>query len=143
MYETTVTLQGWLGGDVTTRMAGDSLVASFRVASTPRRFHRSTGAWVDGPTQWYAVSAWRALADNCARSLRRGDPVVVHGRLSVRVWTTKDGAEVSALEVEATHVGHDLSRGTSRFTRTPKPVSAEAAGGAQGQPAGAGKADAA
>ena len=143
MYETTVTLQGWLGGDVTTRMAGDSLVASFRVASTPRRFHRASGAWVDGPTQWYAVTAWRALADNCARSLRRGDPVVVHGRLSVRVWTTKDGAEVSALEVEATHVGHDLSRGTSRFTRTPRPVSGEGAGGAQGQQAGAGEADAA
>ena len=40
MYETTVTLQGWLGGNVTTRMAGDTLVANFRVASTPRRYQR-------------------------------------------------------------------------------------------------------
>ena len=35
MYETTVTLQGWLGGEVTTRTAGDSVVASFRVAMHP------------------------------------------------------------------------------------------------------------
>ena len=41
MYETTVTLQGWLGGNVTTRVAGDALVANFRVASTPRRFQRT------------------------------------------------------------------------------------------------------
>jgi single-strand DNA-binding protein len=120
MFETTVTLQGWLGGDVTTRMAGDSLVASFRVASTPRRFQRSTETWVDGATQWYSVKAWRALAENCQQSLRRSDPVVVHGRLTVSTWTDRHGVEQTTLEVEATHVGHDLSRGTAVFTRAPK-----------------------
>jgi single-strand DNA-binding protein len=126
MYETTVTVQGRLGGDVTTRMAGDALVANFRVASTPRRFQRRTETWVDGTTQWYAVTAWRALAENCQASLRRGDPVVVQGRLTVKTWTNKDGVEVSSLEVEAFHVGHDLTRGTTVFTRTPKPVAAPA-----------------
>jgi single-strand DNA-binding protein len=124
MFETTVTLQGWLGGDVTTRMAGDSLVASFRVASTPRRFQRSTETWVDGTTQWYSVKAWRALAENCQQSLRRSDPVVVHGRLTVSTWVDRHGVEQSTLEVEATHVGHDLSRGSAVFTRTPKQVPA-------------------
>jgi hypothetical protein len=28
---------------------------------------------------------------------------------------------VTSFEVDATMVGHDLSRGTSQFTRTPKP----------------------
>ena len=65
MYETTVTVRGWLGNDVTTRSVGDAQVASFRVATTPRRFQRTTETWVDGTTQWYAVTAWRALADNC------------------------------------------------------------------------------
>ena len=124
MYETTVTLQGWLGSNVTTRMAGDSLVASFRVASTPRRFQRKTETWVDGATQWYTVNAWRALAENCQQSLRRGDPIVVHGRLTVGSWTTRDGVEMNTLDVEAIHVGHDLSRGTAVFTRTPRPAAA-------------------
>ncbi|GAW52274.1 MULTISPECIES: single-stranded DNA-binding protein [unclassified Nocardioides] len=121
MNETTVTLQGWLGSDVTVRQAGDVPVAAFRVAATPRRYSRKTGSWEDSPTQWYSVSAWRGLADNCAGSLRRGDPVVVHGRLTVSVWLNAQGIEVTSFEVDATMVGHDLSRGTSRFTRTPKP----------------------
>jgi single-strand DNA-binding protein len=125
MYETTVTLQGWLGGNVTTRMAGDTLVANFRVASTPRRYQRKSESWVDGATQWYSVSAWRALAENCQQSLRRGDPVVVHGRLTVNTWTNQQGVEVSSLEIEAIHVGHDLTRGTSAFTRTPRPATVE------------------
>jgi single-strand DNA-binding protein len=122
MNETTITLQGWLGSDVTVRHAGDVPVASFRIASTPRRYSRKSGSWEDAPTQWYSVSAWRGLADNCATSLRRGDPVVVHGRLNASVWTNADGVEVTAFEVDATMIGHDLSRGTSRFTRTPKPA---------------------
>ncbi len=125
MYETTVTLQGWLGGNVATRMAGDTLVANFRVASTPRRYQRKSESWVDGATQWYSVSAWRALAENCQQSLRRGDPVVVHGRLTVNTWTNQQGVEVSSLEIEAIHVGHDLTRGTSAFTRTPRPTAVE------------------
>ncbi len=126
MYETTVTLQGYVGNEVTSRAAGDSVLASFRVACTPRRYQRSTETWVDGATQWYSVTAWRALADNCRQSLRRGDPVVVHGRLTVSTWVNREGIEVSSLEVEATHVGHDLARGTAVFTKTPRPAAAPA-----------------
>lgn len=118
MNETQVTLQGWLGGDVTLRRAGEVPVAHFRVACTPRRFNRKTSQWFDAETQWYSVNAWRGLADNCAGSLRRGDPVVVHGRLSVRHYVNANGVEVTSFEVEATMVGHDLSRGTSVFTRS-------------------------
>jgi single-strand DNA-binding protein len=128
MNETTITLQGWLGNDVSIRQAGDVPVASFRVACTPRRYSRRTGSWEDSPTQWYSVSAWRGLANNCADSLRRGDPVVVHGRLNVSVWVNAQGAEVTTFEVDATMVGHDLSRGTSQFTRTPKPMPVAEAG---------------
>ncbi|MDN4160438.1 single-stranded DNA-binding protein [Nocardioides abyssi] len=124
--ETTVTLQGWVGGDVTVRQAGDAQVASFRVGATPRRFSRKAGDWVDGETQWYTVNAWRALGDNVAASVRRGDPVVVHGRLNVSTWISSAGVEVTSFEVEATFVGHDLGRGRSAFTKTPRPVSASA-----------------
>jgi single-strand DNA-binding protein len=123
MNETFVTLSGWLGGDVTLRQAAGVPVASFRVASTPRRFQRKTETWEDGDTQWYSVNAWRILAENCDRSLRRGDPVVVHGKLSAHVWTNKAGLEVTTFEVEAAFVGHDLNRGTTEFHRR-KPADA-------------------
>ena len=117
MNETLITLQGWLGADVKVREAGDSRVASFRVACTPRRFQRKTGEWGDADTQWYTVNAWRALAEHCERSLRRGDPVVLHGRLNATTWTNNAGIAVTSLEVDAFWVGHDLTRGTSVFTR--------------------------
>lgn len=124
MNETLVTLQGWLGSDVTTRQAGDSLVAGFRVACTPRRYQKKTDEWVNGDTQWYSVSAWRALGEHCEQSLRRGDPVVVHGKLNAQVWTNSAGIEVTSFEVEAMFVGHDLNRGTSQFTRPVRPADA-------------------
>jgi len=128
MNESLVTLQGWLGSDVTVRQAGDSTVAGFRLGCTPRRYNKKAESWVDGETQWYSVNAWRALADHCAASLRRGDPVVVFGRLNAEVWTNKAGIEVSSLTVDATFVGHDLNRGTSQFTKTSRseqPVGAQ------------------
>jgi len=118
--ESVITVQGWLGSDVTLRRAGDVPVASFRLACTPRRFNRRTENWSDGTTQWFTVNVWRQLAENCAASLRRGDPVVVQGRLDLRAWINSDNVEVTGFEIEATHLGHDLARGTSQFTRTPK-----------------------
>lgn len=122
MYETYVTIQGWVGSEVGLRDAGGSQLASFRVACTPRRFDRKTETWVDEQTQWYSISAWRALAENCATSLNVGDPVVIYGKQRVSVWrNNQSGLEVTSLEIDAITVGHDLARGTSAFERTPRP----------------------
>lgn len=121
--DTTVTLQGWVGSDVLLRQAGDTPVASFRVGCTPRRRLR-TGEWVDGDTQWYSVSAWRWLGEHCAQSLRKGDPVVLHGRLVARSYVTKAGVEATSYDVDALLVGHDLSRGTTVFTKAERAVAA-------------------
>ena len=115
--DTMVTVQGWLGNEPQLREAAGTSVANFRLGSTPRRFHRGRQEWVDGPTQWYGVSAWRALGEHCKRSLHVGDPVVVHGRLNQRSYV-RDGVEVTVLEIEALIVGHDLTRGVSSFSKT-------------------------
>ena len=133
MNETLVTLQGWLGTDVTLRQAGETSVASFRVACTPRRYQKKTDEWVDGATQWFSVNAWRALAEHCEQSLHRGDPVVVHGRLNAQVWSNSAGMEVTSYDVEAVVVGHDLNRGTSTFLRPPRPLGEGTDPGATGE----------
>ena len=126
MHDTLITFQGNLGGEVAVRRAGDAEVATFRVASTPRRFDRKTETWVDGVTQWYSVSAWRALGRHCAESLRRGEPVFVHGRLRAQTWVTSAGAEVTSYDVDAFVVGHDLSRGKTVFHRPARGAAAPA-----------------
>lgn len=117
LNDTLVTLEGWLGSPVTLRQAGGSVVANFRLATTPRRFNPATNQWHDDQTQWFTVNAWRALGENCAASLHRSDPVVVVGKLRTTRWTNAEGVEMTGWEVDAAAVGHDLNRGTSTFTR--------------------------
>ncbi len=119
--ETMVTLQGYVGGDVRLRRVWETCVANIRVACTPRRYQRRSDEWVDAETQWYTVNAWRTLGEHCERSLRRGDPVIVHGRLNARTYVNKNDIEVTTFEVEAVAVGHDLNRGVSQFIRAPRP----------------------
>jgi single-strand DNA-binding protein len=51
--------------------------------------------------------------------VRKGDPVLVVGKLRTNVWE-KDGQTHERLVLEADMVGHDLNRGTSIFQRPPR-----------------------
>ena len=94
---------------------------SMRVACTPRWVDRETGEWTDGETSFVTVLCWRTLADNVAKCLHKGEPVLVKGRLHVRPYE-KDGAPRLAVEIEATSVGHDLARGVASFQRPRRPA---------------------
>jgi len=95
-----------------------TLVASFRVASTARRFDRESNTWVDGNSLRVRVTCWRRLAEGVASSVMTGDPVVVVGRMYTRDWQDAEGNNRASYEVEAVTVGHDLSRGKGKFVRT-------------------------
>ncbi|MEI2712413.1 MAG: single-stranded DNA-binding protein [Nocardioides sp.] len=125
MNETIITLAGWIASDPRLHDTTGGPVLNFRLGATPRRYNKRTNEWYDGETQWHRVNVWRGLAENAHRSLRRGDAVIVHGRLNANTFTTKEGEEVTVFEIEASHVGHDLNRGTSDFRR-PRPLPASA-----------------
>jgi single-strand DNA-binding protein len=118
MYDTTVTIVGNVvdAPDRRTLESGTT-VATFRVASTARRFDKASGRWVDGDSLFLRVTCWRQLADNVKRSLLKGDPVMVTGRLFTRSYEV-NGQRRSSFELEASAVGHDLTRGTTSFHRT-------------------------
>jgi single-strand DNA-binding protein len=122
MNETYVTLQGWVGNDVEVREVGDATCASFRVGCTPR-FNRG-GSWVDGETSWYTVNCWRSLGRNVKESVRKGDAVIVHGRVRVDVWQRDGQPPSTTWFVDATFVGHDLTKGTSTFLKSARPAPA-------------------
>ncbi len=92
-------------------LASGTIVADFRVATTPSRFDKTTQAWVDLETLWFGVTCWRSLAEHAALSFNKGDRVIVTGHLSTRSWQGKEGEERNSLEIDATSVGMDLSRG--------------------------------
>jgi single-strand DNA-binding protein len=103
------------------RTKSGHLVANFRVASTPRRFDREQNAWVDGNTLFVTVTCWRAMGENVAESLRKGQPVVVLGRYGQREYEREETLRTT-YELEAVAIGHDLSRGTSTFERMMRPA---------------------
>jgi single-strand DNA-binding protein len=116
MSETAVTVVGNVATAVEFRDSATGGMAWFRIAVPVRRWDRNKAEWRDGPTSFYTVWAWRALASNVAASVSVGEPLVVHGRLRVRE-EERDGGRRTFVDIEATSIGHDLARGTSAFRR--------------------------
>ncbi|MBO0808830.1 MAG: single-stranded DNA-binding protein [Actinobacteria bacterium] len=121
MNEAQVFLSGNVATDPSYKLLpGGTAVAQLRVAYTPRWLNRETGEWSESPTSFLTVICWRKLADNVRMCLRKGEPVLVRGRLQVRRYEDKDGAPRIAVELDASSVGHDLARGVALFQRLPR-----------------------
>ncbi len=90
--------------------------SSFRLAQTERR-RLPSGEFEDLATNFYQVTAFRALGLNIAESLDRGVPVVVHGRLRVNQFVRGDGSAGTSVEIDAYAIGPNLTMGVCEFTR--------------------------
>ena len=75
-------------------------VAEFTVPYTERR-RGQDGEWVDGPTAWYRVSAFGALAERAVVHLHKGTYVYVEGVLLPREYTDQQGQRRISLDVRA------------------------------------------
>jgi len=116
-------------------------ITTFRFASTQRKFDRETQKWIDGETNWYTVATFRQLATNVVASVQKGQRLVVTGRLRVRDWAVDDKRGTN-VEIDAEAVGHDLSWGTTVFTRSTSTAVAEADAAAEAPDASASDASA-
>ena len=126
VHEPLITVVGNVAGPPRQRVTpAGVVVADFRIAATPRRLDRAANTWGDGETLWFGVTAWRALAEHCTSSLKKGDRVVVTGRLTTRSWEVEGGERRSGLEVDATSVGLELSRGSASYVKAPTLVTDE------------------
>jgi single-strand DNA-binding protein len=131
--EAQVFLAGYVATEPTCRTTAQGRPeAQMRVAYTPRRIDRETGEWTDGQTSFVSVKCWGRLANNVAVCIRKGEPVVVMGRIQVRPYEAKDGAPRLAVDVYASSIGYDLARGVARFSRT-RPSAGETAADRQGE----------
>jgi single-strand DNA-binding protein len=53
---------------------------------------------------FFNISAWRELGETIANYKKKGDPVLVEGRLQYRTWEAQDGSKRSAVDVVADNV---------------------------------------
>lgn len=108
MNEDVITVVGRLGGDPTLKSVRGDHVAEFRLASTSRRKDGDT--WVDVHTNWFTVEAWGDFAAHVSASLRKGDLVVVLGKLKVEDWESGERRGTS-VKIRADHIGPTLRSG--------------------------------
>ena len=123
-----ITVRGFVATEIkSSTTPGGVATASFRLGSTDRRYDRATGAWIDGNTNWFTVQGYRQLAGNIGCSIKKGQRVIVMGRLKMRSWEN-DGRIYHVAEIAAESVGHDLMWGSANFIRTATNGPQDAAG---------------
>src|SRR3712207_1550334 len=93
-----VVLAGNLTRDPELRFTNDGIpVCSFGLAVNRVR---SKSEEVD----FFDISAWRELGETIANYKKKGDPILVEGRLQYRTWEAQDGSKRSKVDVVADNV---------------------------------------
>ena len=102
-----LTIIGNLTRDPELRTTGTGVnVCTFTVAVNRRRSGQNGQPEAD----FFRVSAWRQLGENCQRYLAKGRKVCVVGPVSVQSYTANDGSTRFSLEVSAEDVEFLSSR---------------------------------
>ena len=82
-------------------------VVNFGLAVNRNVQNKNSGEW-ETEADFFNVTAWYKLAENCAESLTKGDRVLVSGRLSQDSWEDKDGQKRSTVKIVANVIAPSL-----------------------------------
>lgn len=93
-----VTLMGRLTRDPELRHTNSgTAVVSFTIAVEHRASQETHTDFID-------IVAWKGTAEFVSKYFGKGQMIAVHGRLSIREWTDKDGNKRKSAEVVADNV---------------------------------------
>ncbi|NPV86304.1 MAG: single-stranded DNA-binding protein [Anaerolineae bacterium] len=106
----TILIVGNVGREPEMRyIATGQAVTSFSVAAN-RQYTNKDGETVK-ETIWFRISTWEKLAETCNAYLKKGQKVLVEGRLvpdletgGPRLWKRQDGTMAASFEVTASTV---------------------------------------
>lgn len=103
-----IVLQGNMGADPALRKTPNGTdVLTFKLAvQRPDK---------DKTTDWITCIAWNAAAQTIAEYFRKGDEILIEGRLQTRDWTDKNGQ--SRKEVEVITEKFHFTRGKKNYEK--------------------------
>ncbi|MCJ7666318.1 MAG: single-stranded DNA-binding protein [Actinobacteria bacterium] len=94
-------------------------VASFGLAVNRNIQNKKSGEW-QTEVDFFNITAWYKLAENCAESLSKGDRILVSGRLSQDNWEDKEGQKRSSVKIIASVIAPSLEFATCKLEKNPK-----------------------
>lgn len=121
-----VILVGNAGRDPEVRFlpSGNS-VANFTLATSDNRSNKDGQR--EERTEWHRIVAFGELSDLCAKSVSKGKPLYVEGRIQTRQWEDKEGNKRTTTEIVASQVqvlgdGGDVNKAVliGRVEKTPE-----------------------
>jgi single-strand DNA-binding protein len=74
-----------------------------RIACNERK-KSDNGTWSDGDTSYFDIVLWRGLAEAAADTFKKGQPILVVGKVRVSKYEDKNGVERTAVEITADEI---------------------------------------
>jgi single-strand DNA-binding protein len=81
-----------------------------------KRWKDSTGT-ENSITDFFNVTAWNNLAENCSDSIKKGDRVIVGGHLNLRTWENREGKKFNIVNITADVIGISLEYDKIQYSR--------------------------
>lgn len=106
-----VEFSGNLAADATQREAGSTNVTSFRIAVNPQKRKGKE----EGETMWFGCSLWGERGSALLPYLKKGQRVIVFGRLSQNSYT-KDGETRTSFDINVDSIDFVNTTGTNGAT---------------------------
>ena len=136
MNGTMVTFVGNLTDDPETKTTPNGTsVTNARVAVNTRN-KVGPDQWEDGEATFYRLQIWKDTGENVAKSLHKGDRVLVAGKLKIRTWEDSDGNPRVSFDVTVDEIGASMQWATLTVSKVGRSSS-----GSDAKPSGAGDFD--
>lgn len=111
-----IVLTGRLVADPEIKFGASGIaILKARVVTSGRK--KTDDGWQDVDTTFWSVTAFRSLAENAVESLRKGDEVIVVGKVRAREYETPEGEKRSITEVTADAIGPNLRAVSAKLTK--------------------------
>lgn len=88
-----VILMGNLGKDPETRTLETGVVMTRFSLATSERFKNKQTGEKNSHTEWHNIVLWRGLAEVADKYLKKGDKILIEGRIRTRSWEDKESGQ--------------------------------------------------